>query len=205
MGIRLLILDLWTPNFVIRKELDDIFGKTTAALQALISEYAKEKIEVKDQKQQPPKAIKELRAIMAQTQATMVETLEATLGREEALRLGRKALFSVGKNLGMQARSRLGVGDSKSDLVTAAKVLYRVLGIRFHLDWIDNSNAVAIIDRCALSEKYSELTCEVLSATDEGVMQGLQPNVSMRFKQYMTSGCKNCKASIRFNQKVNMQ
>ena len=204
MGIRLLILDLWTPNFVIRKELDDIFGKTTAALQALISEYAKEKIEVKDQKQQPPKAIKELRAIMAQTQATMVETLEATLGREEALRLGRKALFSVGKNLGMQARSRLGVGDSKSDLVTAAKVLYRVLGIRFHLDWIDNSNAVAIIDRCALSEKYSELTCEVLSATDEGVMQGLQPNVSMRFKQYMTSGCKNCKASIRFNQKRNV-
>jgi len=204
MGIRLLILDLWTPNFVIRKELDDIFGKTTAALQALISEYAKEKIEVKDRKQQPPKAIKELRAIMAQTQATMVETLEATLGREEALRLGRKALFSVGKNLGMQARSRLGVGDSKSDLVTAAKVLYRVLGIRFHLDWIDNSNAVAIIDRCALSEKYSELTCEVLSATDEGVMQGLQPNVSMRFKQYMTSGCKNCKASIRFNQKRNV-
>jgi len=204
MGIRLLILSLWTPNFVIRKELENISGETIKALQALIFEYSKEEIEFMGSNQQRSTSIKDRRAFMAQTHARMVETLEAALGREETVRIGREVLFSVGENLGMQTRSRLGIGDSEKDLVRAAKVLYRVLGIQFHLDWIDKSNAVAVIDRCALSEKYSELSCQVLSATDEGVMQGLQPNVSMRFMQFMTGGCKNCKASIRFNQKVNV-
>ena len=204
MGIRLFILSLWTPSFVVRKELENISGKTIKALQALISEYSKEEIKFIGSNQQRPTTIKGQRAIMAQTQARMVETLEDALGHEEAVRLGREVLFSVGENLGMQTRSRLGIGDSQRDLIRAAKVLYRVLGIQFHIDWIDKSNAVAIINRCALSEKYSELSCKVLSATDEGVMQGLQPNVSMRFTQYMTGGCKNCKASIRFNQRMNV-
>ena len=75
------------------------------------------------------------------------------------------------------------------------------MGIEFHLEWIDNSNATAIIDKCALAEQYSKLTCEVLSATDEGVINGLQPKVTMKFKEYMTSGCKNCRANIQFNEK----
>ncbi len=112
-----------------------------------------------------------------------------------------KLCFWLGKNLGKQTRSKLGVSDNPKDLIKAAKILYRVLGIEFHLEWIDNSNATAIITKCALAEQYSKLTCEVLSATDEGVINGLQPKVTMKFKEYMTSGCKNCKADIQFNEK----
>jgi len=138
---------------------------------------------------------------MAQTQAKLVETLASAIGHEEAVNLGREALFMVGQNLGKQARSRLGVGDSPNDLTKAAKILYRVLGIEFHLQWHDQSNATVIIDKCALAQQYSELTCEVLSATDEGVIKGLQPNLTMKFSKYMTSGCKNCRADINLNGK----
>ena len=138
---------------------------------------------------------------MAQTQAELVETLEAKIGHEEAVRLGREALFSVGQNLGKQARKRLGVRDNPKDLTRAARILYRVLGIEFHLEWHSKSKATAIIDRCVLAEQYSKLTCEVLSATDEGVINGLQPKVTMKFKQYMTSGCKNCRADINLDEK----
>ena len=113
-------------------------------------------------------------------------------------------MFSVGVKLGKQTRSKLGVSDNPKDLTKAAKILYRVLGIEFHLEWLDNSNAKAIINRCALAEQYSKLTCEVLSATDEGVIKGLQPNVTMKFEEYMTSGCKNCRADIHFNEKENV-
>ncbi len=138
---------------------------------------------------------------MAQTQTKLVKTLASAIGHEEAVKQGRETLFSVGQKLGKQARSRLGVGNSPNDLTRAAKILYRVLGITFHLEWHDQSNATVIIDHCDLAKQYSKLTCEVLSATDEGVIKGLQPNLTMKFKEYMTSGCKNCFADITLDEK----
>jgi hypothetical protein len=200
VGLRLLVLGWWTPKYVIRRELQNISDQTTAALKTLLSQHGAIDPEVGAQRQ--PAGIQEQRAAMAQTQTKLVDALVVAVGREEAVKLGREALFVVGQNLGKQARSRLGVGDSPKDLTRAAKILYRVLGIEFHLEWQGDLTAVAIIDRCALSEQYSELTCEVLCATDEGVISGLQPKVTMQFKEYLTSGCQNCKADIRFNKEV---
>ncbi len=203
MGLKLLFLSWWTPEYIIRRELANVSDLTTIALQSIVAQNAPQQLVV-NIKQPEPKSIKEQRAKMALTHLKLVETLEASIGHEEALRLGREALFLAGQNCGKQTRLKLGVGDSPKDLIKAAKILYRVLGIEFHLEWLDNSNAVAIIDRCALSEHYSKLTCEVLSATDEGVINGLQPNVTMKFKEYMTSGCANCRADIHFNEKETM-
>ena len=204
MGLRLLILSWWTPKYILRKELENISDRTTTVLKALISKHGVKQDEVTNQKKQPTN-IQEQREDMARTQAKLVEIIDAAVGHEEAVRLGRDALFLVGQTLGKQTRNKLGVSDEPKDLAKAAKILYRVLGIEFHLEWLDNSNARAIIDRCALAERYSKLTCEVLSATDEGVIKGLQPNVTMKFKEYMTSGCKNCRADINFNEKENME
>jgi len=201
VGLRLLILGWWTPKYIIRKELENISDLTTTALKALISKHAVGEVDVNGQNHQPQTSIHEQRAVMAETQAKLVETLESAIGQEEAVKLGREALFLVGQNLGKQTRGKLGVSDNPKDLTIAAKILYRVLGIDFHLEWHDKSNATVIIDRCALAQQYSKLTCEVLSATDEGVMNGLQPNVTMKFKEYITSGCKNCRADINLNEK----
>ena len=198
MGLKLLILSWWTPKYIIRKELANVSDRTTTALKMLIVKNASKEVDFADQKQEHPSSIQEQRAIMAQTHAKLVEKLEAIVGRKQAVKLGRQALFSVGQNLGKQSRIKLGVGDNPKDLTRAAKILYRVLGIDFRLKWVDSSNAVAIIDRCALSEQYSELTCAVLSATDEGVIKGFQPNVTMNFREFMTGGCKNCRAEIHF-------
>ena len=200
MGLRLVLLNWWTPKYVIGKELKSISDKTMTALTALISKYAPE-IVIASQNRQPSKNIQEQRAAMAEAQANLVDTLARAVGHEEAIRAGREALFSVGQNLGKEAGRRLGVGDSPDDLTMAAKILYRVLGIEFHIQWHGQSSATIIVDRCSLAEKYSELTCQVLSATDEGVVTGLQPKVTMKFKEYITSGCKNCFAEIGLSEK----
>jgi hypothetical protein len=201
VGLKLLILGWWTPNYVIRGELKNISDRTTAALKALLPNS----VEQVDVPNVPAGSVQQQRAAMAQTQARLVEALVAAVGRQEAVRLGREALFLVGRDIGKQARIRLGVSDYPGDLTKAAKILYRVLGIQFHLEFLNDASAIAIIDRCALAEQYSELTCEVLSATDEGVINGLQPNVTMKFKEYLTSGCKNCKANIRFSEKEGLE
>jgi hypothetical protein len=202
MGLRLSLLYWWTPNYLIKRELRNVSNQTTEALKTLIASCAPR--EVAATEQPFPKSLSEQRAIMAKTHAKLVKALEAAVGHEKAVALGRESLFEVGVNLGKQTHSKLGVGDNPKDLIKAAKILYRILGIEFNLEWLDGSNAVAIINRCALAEQYSKLTCEVLSATDEGVIKGLQPNVTMHFKEYMTSGCKNCRANIHFNQKENL-
>ncbi len=199
MGIRLRILAWWTPKYILRRELTKVSNQTTNALKSITKENSA--LDSAGFTEQTFKSLKVQRAAMAKTHARLVEKLEFELGHEKAIALGREALFSVGENLGKQTRVRLGVGDSAKDLTRAAKILYRVLGIEFQMEWVDKSNAHAIITRCALSEQYSTLACEVLSATDEGVINGLQPNVTMKFKEYMTSGCKNCHADIHLNGK----
>jgi hypothetical protein len=198
-------LGWWTPKFIVRKELKNISDQTTTALKALLTKNTIVEINIENQKQHPEKNINQQRTVMAQTQSKLVETLEAAIGREETLKLGRQALFSVGQELGKQIRFKLGVSDDPKDLTKAAKILYRILGIEFHLEWLDNSNAKAIIDRCPLAEQYSKLACEVLSATDEGVINGLQPKVTMKYKEFITSGCKNCRADIHFTEEVTVK
>ena len=200
MGLRLLVLSWWTPKYIIRKELANVSDQTITSLQFLLAKYVPQEL-AEETRQHNSKNIGEQRALMAKTQSELVEAIEVKIGHEEAVKLGREALFSVGQNLGRQTRSKLGVSQKPKDLLKAAKILYRILGIEFHLEWLDNSNAVAIIERCALAKQYSKTTCEVLSATDEGVIKGLQPSVTMKFKEFMTSGCKNCKADIQFSEK----
>ena len=198
MGLRLRFLYWWTPNYVIRRELANLSNQTETALQSLLDKYASKvpalRIEPEDSG-----TLEEQRLSMAENQVKMVEALEAAVGHEKAVELGRAALFRVGENLGKQTRSKLGVGDSHKDLTMAARILYRVLGINFQITWPDGSDAEVTIDHCALAERYSELTCQVLSATDEGVIKGLQPNVQLKFTQFMTSGCGKCKAVLTLN------
>jgi hypothetical protein len=197
MGLRLQLLYWWTPNFVIKRELGNLSDRTIDALQRLLTTYT---FLTPNNQSLASKDVKIQRIAMAQTHAQMVEALAAAVGHDKAVALGREALFAVGVELGKQTQSKLGVGNNSNDLLKASKILYRILGIDFHIEWIDQTKAVAVIEHCALSEKYSKLTCEILSATDEGVIAGLQPNVEMNFQEYITGGCPNCRASLNFKQ-----
>jgi hypothetical protein len=199
MGLRLQFLYWWTPNFVIKRELANLSSKTNDALEKLLTTYAPQENTPNNQSL-ACKAVKAQRTAMAQTHTKMVEALATAIGHDKAVALGREALFTVGIELGKQTKSKLGVGENPNDLIKASKILYRILGIDFHIEWLNQTNAVAVIEHCALSEQYSKLTCEVLSATDEGVIAGLQPNVKMKFQEYITGGCQNCRASLNFKQ-----
>ncbi len=199
MGLRLRVLSWWTPKFVIRKELSNVSNQTVSALESALAAYGV-RADTLIQATPPQASIEGQRAAMAQTHAQLVEALEAAVGREQAEKRCRELLFAVGRNLGEETRSRLGVGNSQKDLIRAAKILYRILGIRFELERIGNRRLQLIVDRCALVDQYSALTCEVLSATDEGVITGLQPRATMRFAQYMTDGCRTCTADVHFNE-----
>ncbi len=195
MGLRLTILSWWTPRWIIGRELDHVSNVTSAALKSLIAANAKDS-NIQKSKTRQTETIEEKRVQMATEHATLVQALATAVGPDKAMGLGREALYEVGKSLGLETRSKLGVKNNPEDLIKAAKILYRVLGIDFNVEWSNETHATLVVDRCALAKQYSELTCKVLSATDEGVIKGLDTNATMEFKQLMTSGCPNCKAQI---------
>ncbi|MGD6852268.1 MAG: L-2-amino-thiazoline-4-carboxylic acid hydrolase [Candidatus Bathyarchaeia archaeon] len=193
MGLRLTLLGWWTPKQVIYRELDRVASKTTGALREIIKNNTA--LEISSEEIRLTGSLEERRSAMAKQHTVLVAVLVEALGRDRAVILGREALFRVGRELGEESRRRLGV-ENPYDVVRAAKILYRVLGIEFTVNWLDENRGVMTVHRCALAKEYSELTCQVLSAADEGVMSGLSPNATMKFTEKLTDGCNACTAEI---------
>jgi hypothetical protein len=195
MGLKLTFLSWWMPSYFLNRELTAVAEATNKVLKETIQLHNAGAI-IETETLESVKGINEKRSAMAKQHAVLVDTLVEELGQETAVKLGRETLYKVGEQLGKQSRDRLGVGDSPEDLVKAAKIMYRVLGIHFKVDWSTSTQATLTVNRCALAKNYSELTCQVLSATDEGVVHGLNPNINMKFQSHLTGGCKVCTAKI---------
>jgi predicted ArsR family transcriptional regulator len=196
-GARLLFLSWWTPKSIIKRELAHVNAITTNALEALVNKYSpNSKGEISKKEAVSGGNLKQRRDAMSLKHAKLVDSLVEVLGKEEAIRLGREAMFKIGEKLGNETCQKLGVGESLQDLIRAAKILYRILGIEFEVEIQSPSTATLIINRCALAANYSELTCQVLSATDEGTIRGLNKNMNMTFTEKITGDQPRCRAKI---------
>ena len=201
MSLKLRASRLYTPSSMLRRELDRVREETTGALDGLLEEHAPGSVQGLEEGDPPYKGdLAARRRAMAEAHRRRVAALVAALGREEAVRRGRLRLFPVGRGLGEEARERLGVGDDIGDLVTAAAVLYRVLGIHFEAETREDGSVLLRIDRCALAEGYDETTCMLMSAADEGMVRGLNPRVGMEFRERITAGGPACLADLTVSQ-----
>ncbi len=196
MSIRLKIASLWLPDFILKKELDNVAKNTIDGLNSVMEKYTPWKMEkIIKEDEVLTGTIEERRAIMAKAHNNRIKALIEELGYENAVQIARGAMFEVGYGLGQEARRKLGVGNDFKDLELAARILYKILGIEFKLE-NESGNVIMIVNRCALSKYYSSETCMILSATDEGMVRGLNGNMSMEFKERITEGASECIACI---------
>lgn len=199
MNLLLSFASLWLPPFLVRRELARVAWVTTMALDGLLAECAPPTLAQLHSGDAPlGKSLAQRRMGLARAHRRRVAALVEALGQEEAVQRGRAALFPVGLQLGQEVRARVGMGDSVGDLLQAAHMLYRVLGIDFSVQWQGGFPCILRVHRCALSAYYAGVTCMVLSATDEGVVRGLNPHVSLRFQEYLPAGTSRCTARLEF-------
>jgi len=194
MSARLRLVSLWMPRRMMDREVERIRARTDAALDALLAVHA------------PGAAANEedgpgldTRAAMARGHERRVRALIDAVGREKAIALGREALYPVGVALGREARGRLAARDTLDDLVRAAGVMYRVLGIEFSMASGPEGRRM-VVSRCALSRHYSPEACMMLSAVDEGAVSGLCPRAAMRFTERITDGSPCCVATVEMRE-----
>jgi len=196
VSLRLLLASAWLPSYVLKGEVDRVAATTTDALRSLLKELAPGELEkVFKEIKTPSGSIEERRAVMAANHSLLLKALSDGIGHDRAVEVGRETLYKVGVSIGEESRKRLGVGDSVEDLFTAARVMYSVLGIRFTVNREGGDYRIEVY-RCPLSKQYSEFTCTVTSAIDEGVFKGLNPKASMSFKRKITSGFPTCTANV---------
>ena len=192
MSIRLKIASFWLPDFILKRELDNVAMKTIGGLDDLLKQYVPG-IVINEEVLRG--SLEERRSILANAHNKRVKILIQELGHEKAVKIGRNVMFEVGYRLGQEARRKLGARNSFEDLELAARILYKVLGIEFKIENKDG-NMIMVVNRCALSKYYSPESCMILSAADEGVVCGLNENMGMQFKERITEGAHECIACI---------
>ena len=135
MSLRLRIASLWIPNFILKKELDNVAINTIEGLNDVLKQHAPEKMKKIAKKDEILKgSLEERRIVMVKAHNIRVKSLIEVLGYENAVKVARKSMFDVGYQLGQEARRKLGVGNDFKDLELAARLLYKILGIDFKIE-----------------------------------------------------------------------
>ena len=195
MNPKLRLLSYWMPEYLLNPLIDRITELTINCLNQLLKNNGIN--EEKYYQEVPMKGkISQRRQIMATAQNNRLKKLIETIGYQEASIISRKALYKVGLKLGNEARIQLNVNDNLTDLTSAARILYHVLGIKFSITQKDKEIFLTI-KKCALAEYYTLETCKIISAVDEGVIQGLNPDYNMNFTEWMTGDSCECQANIK--------
>jgi L-2-amino-thiazoline-4-carboxylic acid hydrolase len=201
MSLKMRILSCWTPKWFLKRGLNELAHSTINGLEEVLikqdPEYRKDPEGLKYSSNILLKGnLQEQRMSMAAIHNELVETMIDAFGHDDAIILGRKAMFREGLALGRKFRRILGVGTSLEDLISAASILYEVLGIEFDIKAFNSNKIVMVVNHCALAEYYGPDTCNVLSAADEGVVQGLNSKIKMEFQERISEGASCCLAPI---------
>jgi L-2-amino-thiazoline-4-carboxylic acid hydrolase len=192
MNIKLFLLSIWVPEFVLIQELERTCALTNEYLDRLLNRYSIT----------PPMVdtnlkgnFDERRKMMAAGHNLRVKALVDALGSEKALEAGRSEMFKAGYKMGCEVHKRLGLGEDIKEAVVAAKILYKVLGIKFTIEKRDK-NIFMRVKSCALSSQYTPHTCKIMSAADEGVLKGLNEKMDLKFRKRITEGAEECTACV---------
>ncbi len=106
-------------------------------------------------------------------------------------------LFRSAKAYGAALRRLFGV-TTTTDVVSAARVVYRLLDI----DFDGNVHGEIVISRCFFSAAYTPETCQLMSALDDGLLAGLSDGGRLTFSQRITEGHACCRARLHLSQEA---
>ena len=174
MNFILALARVYVPTCVKKKRLHELFKATADAFQRPAPPYQNLGLE----------ACLEKYAVFTREQAEAI--IKQGKQDEVMSRLHRNA-FQMAQEL------KKSYHVSSRDTMTIARIIYKILGIEFKGD----SQGRISIKRCYFSSFYSEDVCRLISALDQGLLEGLSGG-KVGFTQRMTEGATECKALLSF-------
>jgi hypothetical protein len=177
MGLLVSALQIYTPEYVKKRALAQLFNFTAAAFEAEV----------------PPIGGLDSHECLARyarfTQAHAEQRLRD--GREvEAV---EQRLYRNAVEMGQLHRKWLRLGTVQ-DVMAIGRVLYRILAI----DLRGDARGEVVINRCYFSRFYSGEVCRLMSAMDRGLFAGLSNGGELTFSSRITEGQPCCRAHFRW-------
>ena len=192
MSFRLKVASVMATRSLLERELGRVAEMTTAELDGMVEEHAPGTLDALRSEDRPMEGdLEAKRRAMADAQRRRVAALVDAMGEDAAVEEGRRRMGPVGERLGSEARKRLGVDTSMEDL-----------GIEFTAEEHRDTSVTLHIQRCGLSEGYDGVTCRLMSATDEGMVRGLNPAARLEFRHRLTEGASECVADIELHREA---
>lgn len=169
------VMQLYIPEFIKQKKLNELFSLTADAFQC-----------------EPPELkglsfAERLSAYALFTKEQAESYLQSGRSSEEVTQRLYQNSCIFGRNL----RKSLHI-KTWEEAVTALKVIYKLIGIDFQYD----RQHEIIIKQCFFSKYYSGEVCRLISALDEGLAAGLSGGGKLRFQQRITEGGSCCKGFL---------
>ena len=194
MNLKLLLAAKWIPQRIIKQELAFIAESTISLLNILLREHHLPteplfRIHKKQSAQQ-------IRENMALSHELQVRRLVEHIGYERALESGRPRMYMLGQRIGSVFKNQFDLSTDPDDTRRAVEIMYRILRIKFNIREISTHEALLFVTHCSLARYYSEHTCALLCAADEGVINGFNSAFTMRFRNYLTQGHAFCLADL---------
>jgi len=170
----LTIMQLYVPEFIKQKKLDELFRLTAAAFRS-----------------QPP----ELGGFsfserLAEYALFTREQAERCLQDGYSLAEVKCRLYQNAFAFGQDLRRSLRI-TTREEAAMALKLMYRLIGIDFRCD----RQGKFIIRQCFFSRYYSAAVCRLISALDEGLAAGLAGGGRLCFEQRLTDGGSCCQGN----------
>jgi hypothetical protein len=168
-------LQIYTPEYVKKRALAQLFNFTAAAFEAEV----------------PPLAGLDSQECLAQY-ARFTQTLAGQRLREgsEVEAVGQR-LYQNAVQMGQQQHKWLRPGTVQ-DVLAIGRVLYRILAI----DLQGDARGEVVINRCYFSQFYSAEMCQLMSAMDRGLFAGLSNGGELTFTSRITEGEPCCRAVL---------
>jgi hypothetical protein len=173
MSLLVSALQIYTPDYVKKRALTQLFNFTAAAFEAQV----------------PPIAGLDYEACLAMY-ARFTQTLA-----EQRLRDGREVeaveqrLYRNAVEMGQMHSKWLRLG-TVADVMAIGRVLYRILATDFQGD----ARGEVVIHRCYFSLFFSSDVCRLMSAMDRGLFAGLSNGGQLTFTSRITEGQPCCRA-----------
>lgn len=181
MNWRLLLLQLYLPGQLKRRQLLELHHRSAAALGCVSAQ------DCRKTKAGSCRQLLKTLATFTKDQARLAMAAEAS---PEVLseRLRREAA-EMGRNLRKRLRLR-----TQGEFRTALKLVYRALGIDLRV----SPSGEVLIRRCFFSTFYSAPVCRLMSSLDDGLVEGLSGGCRLRFTHRLTEGAPCCRAMIKW-------
>lgn len=176
MIILLKIMQVYTPGFIRKKKLHELFCLTADSFQSELPELYGLSFDECLSKY----------ALFTRQQA------ESCLQKELSLEEVKHRLYQNSYIFSQKLRKSLHI-VTWEESVKALKVIYKLIGIDFQY----GSQGEFIIKQCFFCKYYSGEVCKLISSLDEGLAAGLSGGGKLYFNQRITEGASCCKGYFK--------